>query len=423
MKTGHFLMSHKELERKSVLDRVQSRTLTVAEAAVLLQVSERHAWRLWSRYRGEGAAGLAHRNRGRPSNRSKPKGFKARVLARYKERYEGLGPTLAAEKLALDGLDVDHETLRRWLLEDRLIPRRRRRSGHRSRRPPKEHFGELVQLDGSHHRWFGEDQGYTCLMNMVDDATGTTFALMFEEETTEAAMRTLWGWMKRHGIPKALYTDRKTVYVTDREPTVEEQLAGEEPMTAFGIACKKLGIEIITANSPQAKGRVERKHGVYQDRLVHELRLNGVATIEGANQLLEHGFVRQLNEKFAHAPARSRDRHRPLPKHLDLRDVFCYEYRRTLSNDWCIRYANRFFQIEKTNKPLPKPKDKIIVRIWLDGSIHLLYNAKRLAFHEIDVPPPKPVKAIPPPTPRAPQKPRPNHPWKKRALRPKSEVS
>src|SRR5690606_23484094 len=162
---------------------------------------------------------------------------------------------------------------------------------HRERRERRARFGELVQVDGSHHRWFGPDGRQCCLMNLVDDATGCTYSLMFEEETTEAAMQVLWGWITRYGIPQALYVDRKSVYITDREPTVEEQLAGQEPLTAFGHACAKLGIQLITAYSPQAKGRVERNHAVYQDRLVKELRLQGLTTIAEANTLLTCGFV------------------------------------------------------------------------------------------------------------------------------------
>ena len=176
----------------------------------------------------------------------------------------------------------------------------------------KGHFGELVQLDGSFHPWFG-DERYPCLRNMVDDTTGTTWAYFSGEETTEAAMRLLWGWIKRYGVPRALYTDRKSVYVTSREATREEELAGREPMTAFGLACHRLGIEIITATSPQAKGRMGRSHGVYQDRLVKELGLRRVTSLEGASQLLREGFIDGVNRRFAKPAASACDFHRPVP--------------------------------------------------------------------------------------------------------------
>ena len=273
---GFLLMSEKERKRKSVFDAVRVGRLTLVKAAKRVSLSYRQCRRLYKRYREEGDAGLVHRSRGRPSNRAKPSAFKAHVLERYAERYQGFGPTLAAEKLAEDGYSLSPETLRRWLLAAGLWKKRRKRSKHRARRERKAHFGELVQLDGSHHRWFGPERAECCVMDMVDDATGVTMALMAEQETTEAAMRLLWQWVERYGIPQALYVDRKTVFITDREPTLEEQLAGQAPMTAFGQACAKLGIQLIPANSPQAKGRVERRHGVLQDRFVKELSLRAL---------------------------------------------------------------------------------------------------------------------------------------------------
>jgi len=337
------------------------------------------------------------------------------VLERCGERYEGFGPTLAAEKLAEEGYRVDHETLRRWLIGDGQWKRHRRRAKHRSQRTRKEHFGELVQIDGSHHEWFGCEQRRTCLMNMVDDATGTSMALMAEEETTEAAMRLLWRWIDRYAIPKALYTDKKNVFVTDREPTIEEQLAGEEPRHRRGKPCKKLGIEIVTAHSPQAKGRVERSHGVYQDRLVKEVRLHGITTVEGANELLADGFSERLNAKFQREPARSRDFHRRVPKRLTLAEVFSREETRTVQRDWTVRYYNRLYQILKENRPRPRPKEKVVVRLLLDQSVQILYRGKKLKYERIAEPRPrKHEKAAPvqEPRPQVQCKPAPDHPWR-----------
>jgi hypothetical protein len=241
----------------------------------------------------------------------------------------------------------------------------------------------LVQMDGSHHRWFGSEHRQGCLMNMVDDATGETLALMAHEETTEVAMRVLWRWIERYGIPKALYTDKKSVFVTSREPSIEEQLADEIPLTAFGKACAKLGIDIIRAHSPQAKGRVERNHGVYQDRFVKELGLRGITTIDTANKALENGFCSELNAKFAVEPLSEQDFHRPVPPDIALEDVFCVEENRTVGNDWTIRYQNSCYQILKENKPLPKPRAKVLVRRRLDGTMHLLYRGKPLEYRTI----------------------------------------
>lgn len=417
MDGGHLLMSRKERLRKSVLERVAAGELSQAAAAGMLGVSVRQMKRICGRYRAEGDAGLVHRGRGRRSSRACAPSFREQVVKRYEEAYEGLGPTLAAEKLAEEGLAVDHETLRRWLLKEGKWQRRRRRAQHRERRPRREHFGELVQLDGSHHAWHGEERSHSCLMSLVDDATGRCMTLMAEEETTEAAMALLQRWIERYGVPRALYTDRKSVYVTERPPTLEEQLANEEPVTAFGLSCSKLGIQIIRAYSPQAKGRVERKHGVYQDRLCHELRLRGIITVEETDRMLKEEFDEQLNQKFAKPAGSPHDFHRPLPKGTDLRDIFCLEETRVLANDWTISYQRKIYQIARLNSPLPKPKSKITVRVWKDGSIHLLRGQQRLVFKRLEEPVPKPEpKAVQAKAPQGKSKPAHTHPWRKRAL-------
>lgn len=379
---GHLLMSRKERCRKTEFDLVLAGKQTLIEAARRLGLSYRQCRRSFERYRAQGDAGLVHRGRGRSSNRGYSEAFRKRVVKRYRDRYEDLefGPTLAAEKLVEEGLAVDHETLRRWLIEEGVWKRQRRTRQHRERRERKEHFGELVQMDGSHHQWFGPQRSSACLMNMVDDARGVTMSTMCEQETTQGAMELLWKWVETYGIPRALYTDRKTVFVTDREPTVEEQLAGVEPKTAFGKACEKLGIEIITAYSPQAKGRVERNHGVYQDRLVKELGLRGIKTLSTANKLLHNGFTDQLNTKFACPAPSTIDYHRPVPKNINLSDVFCFEEVRVVQNDWTVRHKNRHYQILKENRSLPKPKDKVVVRVRLDGSVHLIDKDRPLEY-------------------------------------------
>ena len=382
---GHVLLSRKELARKREFVLVKQGYLTLKKAARRLGLSYRQTRRAYRRYREEGAAGLAHGSRGRPSNRRKPEKFKRKVLARYRARYEKLepGPTYAAEKLAEDGLEVDHETLRRWLLAEGLRTKRGRRKGHRERRERRKHFGELVQLDGSHHRWFGPEREQCCAMQMVDDAKSERLVWMSQEETSEAAMRVLWMWIERYGVPRALYTDRKNVYVTEREPTPEEQLEDQKPKTAFGKACEKLGIEIIPAQSPQAKGRVERLHGILQDRLVKELALRGIARISSANRFLQGGFTDDLNRRFGVEPADPEDYHLPVPKGLNLENVFCFEEHRVVQNDWTLRYKNSHYQILKTSRPLPRPKDQVLVRRHLDGRIVVLHRGRALDIRKI----------------------------------------
>jgi len=378
-------MSRKDVRKVQILSRVKDQLITIGRAAELLGLSSRQVKRLWKRYREGGEAAMIHRGRGVRSNNHIDPELKRQILDRYREVYDGFGPTLAVEKLVEeDGFrPISRETLRLWLLKEGLWHRHRRRSPYRKRREPRHHFGELVQMDGSFHAWFGEEHNSGCLMNLVDDATGTTLAIMSEQETTEAAMRILWAWIDRYGIPLALYCDLKSVYLTDREPTLEEQLAGRLPKTAFGLACEKLGIEIISAYSPQAKGRVERKHGVYQDRFVKELRLRGAKTVAEANMILG-GFIEKLNTKFAHAPLEGQDLHVRLTNRQDLRDVFCLEQPRSVGHDWVVRNDNHFYQLIRGHVPLPRATTKVTVRTWLDGSVHILHRGRRIEYREFD---------------------------------------
>lgn len=277
--------------RAQTLKRVERKELSLKQAAQLFQLSYSQTKRLFSRFKTEGQAGLAHRLRSNPSNRAIDPEIKEAVVKLYRSRYPDFGPTLASEKLEQDGYKIDHETLRRWLIEKGLWEKHNKRSSHRSFRPRRAHFGELVQMDGSFHLWFESRGPQSCLMNMVDDATSVTLSLMAEEETTEAAMTLLWKWIETFGIPASLYTDRKNVYVVDEKTALRASLEGEERLTQFGRACQKLGIRIITAHSPQAKGRVERSNRTYQDRLIKEMRLAGIEDIDSANEFLYGGFL------------------------------------------------------------------------------------------------------------------------------------
>lgn len=406
-------MSLKERQRLLVLSRVRDQGMSIKKAAKTLAISYRQAKRIYKRFCEEGDAGLVHRGRGRASGRGFSPDTKQSVIELYRTKYEGFGPTLAAEKLSEEeGLLLNHETLRRWLIAGGLWQRRRKRSTHRQRRTPKAHFGELVQMDGSPHRWFEDRADECCLMNMVDDATGTTLSLMSEAETTEISMRLLWAWIDKYGIPEALYVDHNSVFVTNREPMIEEQLRGEVAVTQFGRACDKLGIRIICANSPQAKGRVERNHGVYQDRLVKEFRLKGVNTIDEANEYLRKGFVDKLNAKFAKTPASPVNRHLGVGKKTDLAAVMSFEYPRTIDNDYTVRFEGRLFQITKQSA-LPPAKGKLTLQKRLDGTIHLIFQDRKLEFVEIDKQAqPQPVIEEKRPRKSTAHTPPPDHPWR-----------
>jgi transposase len=375
---GHLWMSAKERERLKIFERVKRGELRKKDAAVLCGLDYRYVRRLYKRYCALGDRGLVHQGRGRPSNRAHKADFRAAVLQLYQERYSDFGPTLAMEKLALAGYVLDHDTLRGWLVKAGLWQKRRKRGRHRSWRARRAHFGELVQLDGSHHKWFEERGPKGCLMNMVDDAQGTTLSLLAEEETSFAAMALLWRWIERYGIPQSLYTDKKNVYVIDEKTRARAADSGEEVWTHFGWACQQLGIEIITAHSPEAKGRVERNHGVYQDRLVKELRLAGINTIAAANELLAAGFCEQLNQKFAVVPRSAVDYHRSA-KGYDLASVFCLEEERALSADWVVRFENQFYQLQPPRKALAG-KRRVRVQRYLNGELHFRYGELELCY-------------------------------------------
>ena len=331
-------MSTRELKRLGVMARVEKEALNLVNAAAILGLSYRQAKRIWRRYQDEGAEGLQHRSVGRVSGRGNPKKFRLKVLRLVRQKYSGevgerFGPTLAAEHLGSeDNMEVDPETLRRWMLAEGLWSGMRKRRAHRKRREAKEHFGELVQMDGSFHEWFEQRGPKGCLMNLVDDATATTLAAMGAEETIWTAAGVLRSWIEEYGVPVALYTDWKTVYV--KEAAEQQLLRGEAALTQFGRMCARLGIRIIAAHSPQAKGRVERRNGLLQDRLVKALRLRGISDLEGANLYLEQEFLRELNGHFTVAPASPADVHRPAPGNL--REVLSWAEERVVQRDWTL---------------------------------------------------------------------------------------
>ena len=379
-------MSTWELKRAGVLARVAAETLTLGSAAALMDVSYRQAKRLYRRYRAEGAAGLKHRSAGRESNRATARKVRERVLALVRQKYGGgvddrFGPTLAAEHLGSeDGVTVDHETLRRWMLAAGLWSRARKRSPHRRRRERKAHFGELVQLDGSFHAWC-EDRGpQSCLLTLVDDATGRTFGRFGAQETIWAAVAVLRGWIEQFGLPRALYTDWKNVYV--RRPTEEERLTGAAPLTQFGRMCATLGIQIIPASSPQAKGRIERNHGTHQDRLVKKLRRQGVSDVAAANAFLETQYWAEHNRRFAQAAASAEDFHVPVPRGVRLDTVFRLEEKRRVSNDWVVRYDNRLLQVERQSGH-PPARSTVLVREAANGALEIRYRDRAMRWTEI----------------------------------------
>jgi transposase len=423
-------MSKRELERVEVLARVRSQQLRVVDAGRLMRVSYRQAKRLWKRYRQEGAAGLKHRSAGRTSNRAYEEKFRRKVLGLVREKYGGavgerFGPTLAAEHLASeDGVQIHVETLRRWMREAGLWSRERRRRRHRRRRERKEHFGELVQMDGSFHAWLEERGPEGCLIDLVDDATNKTWARLGEEETIWAVADGLRAWIERYGVPLALYVDWKNLY--KRPANARERLRGEEPITQFGRMCAKLGIEIIAASSPQAKGRVERMHGTHQDRLVKKLRRQEISSAEQANVYLEQEYLPEHNRRFARTAAKPEDYHRRAPRAGELDRIFRLESERTISGDWVVRYDNRFFQLEPQSRHYAPAQSKVLVCEGRHGSLAIEYRGHPLRWQEIAAPaqpsalaavPASEAKRVSVSTARRKWVPPANHPWREAARR------
>jgi transposase len=411
-------MSARELGRVEVLARVKAGSLALVEAATVMGVSYRQAKRLWRAFKHGGAKALRHGQAGRPSNRRTAAALRQRVVRLIRQKYSGdvatrFGPTLVAEHLASeDGLTIDHETLRRWMLAAGLWSRQRTRPPYRRRRERKAHFGELVQLDGSFHQWYEARGDERCLIAMVDDATSRSSGRFSDEETIWAAAAVLRRWIEQYGVPLALYTDWKNVYV--RAGTAAEQAAGVVPRTQFGRMCADLQIQIIPASSPQAKGRVERNHGTHQDRLVKKLRRLAIAEDAAANAFLETTYWPQHNARFAQAPAAAADFHRRCPAATRLDRVFRLEATRTIGHDWVVRYHNRALQLARQSGYAPA-RSTVTVCEWPDGRLAVEYRGRTVSWTEItsqpSLSPAAPAVVLPRPAPRPPHTA--NHPWRR----------
>ena len=405
-------MSGRERKRLVVLSQVGAGKLRLRAAAELLGVSYRQMKRLWRRYQAEGDHGLVHGLRGKPANRQSESSLRERVLARYRESYGDYGPTLAAENLAEEGIEVSVTTLRRWLTHAGLWQRKRERKQHRRRRERKEFFGELIQMDGSHHDWFEGRRAWAVLMVMIDDATGRIYARFFEEETLEAALTMMQRYVARQGLPGAVYVDRASIYRSDREPTEAEILAEKEPKTQFGRAMEELGVRLILARSPQAKGRVERMNGTLQDRLVKALRQRGISDLATANEFLEREFLAPFNAKFGKPAAQPTDVHRAVPKELDLARVLAVHEDRVVQNDWTVRWQNAYLQLGRASNV--QPKQRVEVCVQLDGRVRLFAGDRELSYGTTrsEPPPQRPPRRSGPPKSNQGRKPSATHPWR-----------
>jgi transposase len=387
--------------RLDALSRVKRGELTVIGSAALMKVSLRQARRIWKRFKQDGATGLLHKLRGRLSNRRLSQDVRERIVKRHQERYADFGPTLACEKLEEEGLKLSPDTLTALLKERGLWHRRRRRDRHRSRRERRACLGSMVQMDGSHHDWF-EGRGPKCvLMVLIDDATNLTYARLYPAETTEAAFDVLGRWMKRQGLPRSVYVDRHSIYRDDDHPGNPTQ---------FGRAMKQLSVELICAHSPQAKGRVERRNAVFQDRLVKEMRLRNISDMRQANALLESKFLEDLNRRYAVKARDGQDLHRVLDAGLALEEILCVQEERAVGQDWCVRWRNRWLQIASEHGPMHLPRRRVLIKQLADGGLVMEHKDQRLNFKELSAKP-APARKKKETVNNRKYKPAANHPW------------
>lgn len=407
----------KERRRLIVLTKVKEGQLSVARAAEMLGLSQRQGRRIWQRFKRQGDGGLAHRLRGRSSNRSSASKAKALELCRLK--YQGFGAALASEYLRQqEHLPVNRVTLWRWLRQSGQLTSTRKPARHRQRRPRRPCCGELLQMDGSTHDWF-EGRGPACVLFVtIDDATGRLFARFYAREDTAAAFDLFARYVRRYGLPLALYVDKDSIYRVN-DPLAQEagRQRGRPPQTQFGRAMEHLGVKVICAHSPQAKGRVERVNATLQDRLVKALRLAGISTIAAANRFLEQRFVRAFNARFARPPADGVDVHRPVEGRIKLAEVLCVREQRTVGRDWCVRWGRRVLQIARRHAGLALPGKTVEVLTRGDGSLRLLYQEATLHWREAaTLPPPQALPRLSLPD-RTPWRPGPDHPWKRPAVK------
>jgi transposase len=385
-------MSAKELERLKILQRIETSNLTYVEAAELMHISERHLYRIVKRYKTESDAGLIHKLRGRTSNRGYSPALQDSVISLYREKYSDYGPTLFCEMVYTElNINLNDETVRKWLLREGLWKPMRKGRKHRKKRVRRGAIGSLIQLDGSHHKWL-EDRGpECCLIVFIDDASGRVFLRFAPSENTRDILSALRLYIERFGIPRAIYNDFGGVFY-----------AKNNKDTDFARALKTLNIEPIFAHSPQAKGRVERSNRTHQDRLIKALRRENIATIEEANSFLDHVYIDEHNRHFARCDGLA-DVHRSF-EGIDLDNIVCFQTKRCVHNDYTIRLENQPIQLLPGEALLPPPRTYVRVNRWLDGSIHIFWKENELNYDVIDKEPKPKQRFVRPPAQ--------NHPWR-----------
>ena len=341
------IVNQKEQRRIRVLIEVIGGRMTVGQAAESMNLSVRQTQRIVAAFRKEGAAGVAHGNRGRQPVHAIEEQKRARVVEVASTIYRACNDRHLTELLAeREGIVLSRSSVRRIRRDAGLVsPRQRRQPVHRVRRARRTTAGHLVQIDGSHHHWFGPDQPRTVLMAGIDDATSEVVSAHFREtEDSQGYLQLLYDLVRTHGRPVALYHDKHQIFVSPDPPSIDDQLAGRPPLTQVGRAIAELGSEAIAAHSPQAKGRIERLFGTLQDRLITELALAGVSTIADANRFLQV-FLPRFNQQFMKQAAIPDSAYAPIPESLDLATICCFKYWRTVANDNTVRFQHQRVQL------------------------------------------------------------------------------
>ena len=387
------LMSAKEVKRLHVLEKYHEGLIGQTEGAERVGVSVRHFRRLQKRVLAEGATGVVNRHRGKPSNRAIQMQTRQRALEAYRSKYYDFGPTLAAEKLLeYESIQVSKETFRKWLIDAGLWQKPRKKAKHRRYRQRKSCYGMMVQVDGSEHAWF-EDRGPRgVLMAYIDDATNHIYGRFYKYEGTIPAMDSFMRYARKYGLPGSIYLDRHQTYKSNRkqEDVYDENGNAIDALSQFARAMKELEVRVIYAYSPQAKGRVERLFGILQDRLVKELRLKGISSIEEANSYLPEYFKKH-NAQFAVVAEEGKDMHRPAPGATALREILCIKTERTVRNDNTISHDARLYQIDAALHG-----KKVLIEERIDGKMLIRHNNDSFNFSEITKRPEKKKKAVRP---------------------------
>jgi hypothetical protein len=408
------MLSQNELKKLHVIMKVLDGVVKQIEAAEILSLSDRQIRRLIKRVKVEGDAGIGHKSRGKASGRKLPMKIRDKVIKLYRGKYKGFGPTLAAEKLQeIEAIRISDETLRLWLIESGDWKKVRKARGHRQWRERKYYFGEMIQMDGSHHDWF-EGRGSKCvLMGYIDDATGTVFGRFYEYEGTIPAMDSFMRYAKKYGLPMSVYLDKHTTYKSPAKLSVKDAIDGTEPMSEFQRAMKELGVKVIHAHSPQAKGRIERLFRTFQDRVIKEMRLKGISTIEEANKFLTK-YLPTYNRRFRVKPSQQNNLHREIPKEIKLDSILCIKTERVLRNDFTVAHDGKLYQImDKTDAK------RVIIQEKINGKMDITHGDIRLRYKEITERPQREQKKPPIFIIKKKKKyiPAANHPW--RGIKPK----